>query len=143
MRAPTPAVSTLLALLLAACAAKTPTSPPPLSCAPGERAFLDYELLLGRSIPGGGRVTKSAFAAFIAGTVVPAFPDGFTVVEAEGHYRHENAKEPIREPSSILKILAPDTPGAEDGIARIAAAYKSRFAQDSVGIVRRPACVSF
>jgi hypothetical protein len=39
-------------------------------------------------------------------------------------------------------IIAADEP-ANDKIAAVAEAYKKHFAQKSVGIVTRPACVSF
>ena len=135
----------LVALLLSACAAKIDVPPPPapLACAPAERAMAEYELLLGRNIPKGGQVSNSAFLDFVTKTVVPTFPAGFTVIDADGHYLHQNAKDPIREPSKILKIIAPDAPETAAHIAAIAASYKERFAQESVGIIRHPACASF
>jgi len=140
-----PAIA-LLTLILPACMAKieAPRTPAPaVSCAPGETAMAELQLLLGRNIPKGGQVSNAAFRNFVEKTVVPAFPAGFTVSDAEGHYLHEGATDPIREPSKVITIIAPDTPETGARIATIAAAYKTRFAQDSVGIVRRPACASF
>jgi hypothetical protein len=138
-------VVTLLALALPGCAAKivAPPLPAPLvACAPGEMPMAEFQLLLGRNIPKGGTVSDTAFRAFIDKAVVPAFPEGFTVSDAEGHYLHRNAKDPIREPSKIITIIATDSPDTGARIAAIAADYKRRFAQEAVGIIRQPACAA-
>jgi hypothetical protein len=123
---------------------ETPPLPQPaVFCAPGETPMASYQLLLGRTIPSGGRVSEAAFRTFVEASVVPAFPAGFTVSDAEGHYRHRDAKDPIREPSKILTIITPDLPETGTRIAAIAADYKARFEQESVGIIRHPACASF
>lgn len=49
----------------------------------------------------------------------------------------------MREPSKVVSIVLP---GKADDMARlndIADAYKTRFKQQSVGMILRPACVSF
>jgi hypothetical protein len=140
------AFAPLLALVLTACAAKSsppPAAPPPLACAGAETLMAEFQLLLGRNIPAGGQVSRAAFSEFVAKTVAPAFPAGFTVIDAEGHYLPQNAKDPIREPSKLIVIVAPDTLETGARITAIASAYKTRFAQESVAIIRRPACASF
>jgi hypothetical protein len=97
----------------------------------------EFELLLGRNITGRGEISGKVFLDFVTKTVVPAFPSGFSVLDADGYYGT------IRERSKIIKIVAPDTPETAARIAQIAANYKTRFAQESVGILRQPVCASF
>ena len=49
----------------------------------------------------------------------------------------------MRERSKIVRIVRPADAAADEKIEEIAAAYLKQFKQDSVGIVRRPACVHF
>ena len=79
---------------------------------------------------------------FLAREVTPRFPDGLTVYETTGQWRDPATKAVTRDRSRVLRIIVPaDT--ARDKIDGVAAAYKTQFAQKSVGIVMRPACVSF
>ena len=43
----------------------------------------------------------------------------------------------------MLRIIVPADAPAQDKIDAVAEAYKKQFSQKSVGIVTRPACVSF
>jgi hypothetical protein len=121
--------------VLSACATK-PTAPA-LACTTSESPMAEFELLLGRNIAGRAEISEKDFLDFVTKTVVPAFPSGFSVIDADGHYGA------IRERSKIITIIAPDTPETAMRIARIAASYKTRFAQESVGVVRQPVCASF
>ena len=61
---------------------------PAAPCGGGAAAsYARAELFLGKSIPGGGTVTDTAFAQFLDQEVTPRFPAGFTVVPAMGQYR--------------------------------------------------------
>ena len=62
---------------------------------------------------------------------------------AAGQWRDRASNRIVREPSKIVQIVLP---GNVEDIARlneIAEAYKTRFKQQSVGVIVRPACVSF
>ena len=126
-----------LAGLLAGC-----TTLPPLACGPGHEAMLTAELLFGRKIGERLGVSEAAFRHFIGEEVTPRFPDGLTVLDASGQYRDSNGRL-IREPSKLLLLVLKDEPGGRARLAAIAEAYKSRFQQQSVGTILRPACVSF
>ena len=103
----------------------------------------EFELLLGRNIARYGEVSDAEFQDFLAKTVVPAFPDGFSVSDAQGHYRAPGTAAPIQERAKIITIIVPDTPETATRIAAIAAAYKALFAQDSVGTLHLPVCAAF
>ncbi len=100
--------------------------------------MLDIELMLGR-----GKGGDAQWRAFLRDEVTPRFPDGLTVYETTGQWRDPARNLVVREKSRVLRIIVPaDTP-AQEKIAAIAAAYKTKFAQKSVGVVTRAACASF
>jgi hypothetical protein len=108
-----------------------------LACQAPQQAMLDVELLLGR----GGK-PDALWRQFLAREVTPRFPDGLTVYETYGQWRDSKRNVIVREKSRVLRIIVPaDAPS--DKIAALAEAYKKQFNQKSVGIVMRPACVSF
>jgi hypothetical protein len=119
----------LLAGLLAGCAA----APPPL-CAPAESqagCAVATQLFFGLSRPDGGVVSEAEWGQFLADTVTPRFPAGFTIFAAEGQWRAAGGTAILRESSRILLIIHPA--GADDGaIAALIDAYKARFHQESV-----------
>ena len=49
----------------------------------------------------------------------------------------------VKEPSKDVTIVVPQGEEVKGKIEAIVAAYKQRFQQQSVGVVMRPACVSF
>ena len=108
-----------------------------LNCNTPQKPMLDIELLLGR-----GKASEARWKRFLAREVTPRFPDGLTVYETTGQWRDPATKAITREKSRVLRIIVP-ADIARDKIDAVAAAYKTQFAQKSVGIVMRPACVSF
>jgi hypothetical protein len=108
-----------------------------LSCGAPQKPMLDVELLLGR-----GKASDARWRAFLAKEVSPRFPDGLTVYETTGQWRDPARNVMVREKSRVLRVIVPaDAP--RDTIEAVALSYKKQFAQKSVGIVMRPACVSF
>jgi hypothetical protein len=108
-----------------------------LTCNAPQQPMLDVELLLGR----GGK-PDAKWRQFLAREVTPRFPDGLTVYETYGQWRDPKRNVIVRERSRVLRIIVPaDLPS--DKIAAVAEAYTTQFSQKSVGIVTRPACVSF
>jgi hypothetical protein len=96
------------------------------------------DLLFGRS-----RVSEASFARFLAAEVTPRFPDGFTVLDARGQWRAPGGAKISRERSKVLIIAIPPDAKNDERLSQIIEAYKSRFRQQSVGLIVRPACVSF
>lgn len=108
-----------------------------MNCTAPQTAMLDVELLLGR-----GKASDARWRQFLAREVTPRFPDGLTVYETIGQWRDPATKKISREKSRVLRIIVP-TDIARDKIDAVAEAYRKQFAQKSVGVVMRPACVSF
>jgi len=101
------------------------------------------ELIFGRSIGGRIEVSEERWTLFVDDEITPRFPDGLTVFDAAGQWRDKASKKITRESSKIVLIVLP---GNAEDLARlneIAEAYKRSFGQQSVGMIVRPACVSF
>src|SRR5262245_20369895 len=112
-------------------------------CRGGQRPTQVAELMFGRNIGGRLGVSEGEFSRFVDREIISRFPNGLTVFNAAGQWRDQASNKIVREPSKIVQIVLP---GQVEDIARlneIVEAYKTRFKQQSVGMVVRPACVSF
>jgi len=96
------------------------------------------DLLFGRT-----HVSEANWARFLAAEVTPRFPDGFTVIDADGQWRAPGSQKISYERSKLLMIAMPPAADNDDRLQKIIDAYKTRFKQRSVGLILRPACVSF
>jgi hypothetical protein len=114
-----------------------------VDCLGGQRPTQVAELMFGRNIGARIGVSEDDFGRFVDREIMSRFPNGLTVFNAAGQWRNEAGNRIVREPSKIVQIVLP---GQVDDIARLNAivdAYKTRFKQHSVGMIVRPACVSF
>ncbi|CAN7143111.1 DUF3574 domain-containing protein [Bosea sp. LjRoot90] len=105
--------------------------------------MLSAELFFGRKIGDRVGVSEAAFRRFVDAEVTPRFPDGLTILDANGQYRDREDGRLIREPSKLVLIATPDETGNREKLAAVAEAYKRRFDQQSVGLILKPACASF
>ena len=99
--------------------------------------------MFGRNIGARIGVSEDDFGRFVDREIMSRFPHGLTVFNAAGQWRNEASDKIVREPSKIVQIVLP---GRVDDVARlkeVVEAYKARFKQHSVGMIVRPACVSF
>jgi len=96
------------------------------------------ELLFGQR-----RVSEAAWRRFLASEVTPRFPDGLTVYDARGQWRPPGGGAIVRERTKVLMIAIPLGPDNDARLRQVVEAYKIRFRQQSVGLIVRPACVSF
>ncbi|MDP3544789.1 MAG: DUF3574 domain-containing protein [Phreatobacter sp.] len=129
----------LVALAVGLSGCVTTTSP---ACPPGGRERLVAELLFGRNIGGRVGVTETAFRRFVDAEVTPRFPDGLTITDSRGQYRQADGRL-VREPGKVILIVLGDEARDLPRLAEVASAYRRRFAQESVGIMTRRACVAF
>ena len=129
----------LLVAILAGGAAPVPTR-----CAgmPGDPA-LTVQLFFGRSIKGGGTVDAAQWSDFLATSVTPRFPDGLTVLEGTGQWRQRATGRIVSEASTVVEIVTDASPDIWAQIDAIRADYKTRFSQESVGLVVNEACASW
>jgi hypothetical protein len=133
-----PCAAALALLALTGCAL-------PPSCPPGTVQATLTETWFGRSIGGGGgEVSETDWARFLAEEVTPRYPDGLTVLDAVGQWRGRDGAI-LRERSKKLEILLPGTDAstARTRMLPIETAWKARFKQESVLTAYSRRCISF
>jgi hypothetical protein len=109
-----------------------------LQCSGGQKAWLVADLLFGRE-----HVSEARWLQFLATEVTPRFPDGFTVLDARGQWRSPGSTQIAKERSKVVMIAMPPKADNDARLQAVIDAYKRRFRQRSVGLIIRPACVSF
>jgi hypothetical protein len=114
-----------------------------VDCRGGQKPSQVAELMFGRKIGDRIGVSEGEWGRFVDREITPRFPDGLTVFNAAGQWRDKASNKIVREPSKIVQIVLPGDDGELARLNEIAAAYKTRFKQQSVGVIVRPACVSF
>jgi Protein of unknown function (DUF3574) len=135
------AVLSSIALLATGPGAGAQTAPSP--CHGTQQSKMVAELLFGRNIGRSIGVSEAAWARFVAGELTPHFPDGLTITDAVGQRRDRDSGRTVQEPSKHVEIVLPGNRDDEARLDAVAAAYKRQFHQQSVGVIVRPACVSF
>ena len=130
-----------LALMLAGCKLDW-VREHPLGCRLDEQSALRDTLYFGRSIPGGGDIDEAAWQAFEHETLLPAFPHGYTVLNAHGHWRGADGVN-TGEPSRLVVIVHGDDKASDDTIRDVVARYRKQFHQESVLRERTTVCATF
>lgn len=132
------AIAPVMAVLLAACA--TPGGR--TSCPAGLSAVTTAELFFGRNIGGALGVSDDDWRRFVDEEVTPRFPDGLTVIDAAGQWRGADGAI-AREPSKVLLLVLSGAAGEDEKIDAVRQAYRARFRQESVLLLRRQGCAAF
>lgn len=130
-------------ILLLAVENRAGAGTPALSCHGTQRPKEVAELMFGRDIGNRVGVSEAAWAQFTAREIIPRFPDGLTITDATGQWRDRDSGTIRREPSKLVEIVLPGNADDEARLDAVAAAYKRKFHQQAVGVLVRPACVSF
>jgi hypothetical protein len=121
----------LLAFLLAAATRAQ-------ACDDGGTEMIRAELLFGRTA-----APQAEWDDFLATSVTPRFPDGLTVLDGTGQWLSPKTGRISHEPSTVLLILAPPAPDLKSRLDAVREDYKTRFHQQSVGLVTSTSCVAF
>ncbi len=106
--------------------------------------MLVAELFFGRDKGAGRGVSDAEWSDFLASVVTPSFPDGLTVFDGYGQWRNPATGVIGRSPRVKIVLIA--VKRAPDLAARLSAvidAYKTRFRQQSVGLITRDSCAAF
>lgn len=95
------------------------------------QAWVQYELYFGLSTDSGRVViSDDQWLQFQTETILPRFPEGFTVHHADEFWC--SGTTPYSEQSNVLNIVAARGGDAENRIREIAREYAQRFRQDAV-----------
>jgi len=134
----------LLCLGLAACDTFAPKqATAPLCPLPGQSRYTTAQLFFGRDIPGRGLLTDAEWNDFVARSITPQFPDGFTVMDGDGQWYDQASGKLVREPSKILLLAADPDSDLKTRIGSVISAYRTQFKQRSVGVITSEACGAF
>ena len=126
----------LVALALAGCASmKQP------ACPAGQERLKTAQLFFGQQIDGKPTVSDADFHRFVEDELTPRFPDGLTVLNADGQWR-ASGNPLVRDASKVVLIVLPARGDASSRIEAVQGAYKRRFRQDSVLVLTQATCVS-
>lgn len=128
--------ATLLAATLPACAAL-----PGPRCATGQQAAVLDQLYFGTARPHGAEVTPQEWSGFVSAEIAPRFPQGFSLLEAQGQWRNADGSV-AHEQTHLLQLVHADDAASAQAVEQIAARYKSRFDQEAVLHVRSAACMA-
>ncbi len=136
-------VSALSAMVFAVAGNAGRAQVPGLPCHGAQQPKQVAELLFGRDVGHRIGVSEGAFAHFVAGELTPRFPDGLTITDAIGQWRVSAGGAPVREATKRVEIVLPGNADDQAKLDAVVMAYKREFHQHSVGVIVRPACVSF
>ena len=126
---------------LAGCAAQTRPHHD-AACGADEQAWIHDTLYLGTSRAHGGAVEPAQWQRFEHDVLLATFPDGFTVLHGDGHWRDKAAKD-FDEPVRVLVVDHPDDATRDAAVQSVIADYCHRFDQEAVLRERSRVCVSF
>ena len=111
---------------------------------PGQEPMIVAELFFGREKAGHRVVSDAEWSDFLAKVVTPNFPDGLTVFDGYGQWRNPQTGAIGRsEGVKIVLIAVKPGPDAAKRFQTVVDAYKTRFQQQSVGIITRESCAAF
>jgi len=99
------------------------------------------ELLFGRVADGAPNVSELEFRRFISREVSPRFPDGLTVMNANGRWAPPAGSSIGDRPKLVMIVLHGGTDD-QAKLAQIRAAYQTQYHQQSVLLPTGPGCVS-
>ena len=108
----------------------------------GEPAIL-VQLFFGRSVQGRAEVSDTEWRSFLRSVLTPAFPDGFTVLDARGQWLNPREKRLVAERTKVVLISAPRTPETMAKVEIVIGEWKQRFRQLSAGSAVSEACSAF
>jgi hypothetical protein len=97
----------------------------------GGAPVVTAQLLFGRPRPDGGTVNEPEWQDSVAEIVTPRCPDGLTVLQGSGQWRSPVTGRIAAEPSTVV----PPTTDLALRLPKVRDAYRTRFAQESVGLV--------
>ncbi|TAL36881.1 MAG: DUF3574 domain-containing protein [Alphaproteobacteria bacterium] len=122
--------------MLSACAPALQTA----SCISG-KPFTETKLYFGLNKPAGGVVSGRDWQEFVDTDIAPRFPEGFTVVDAQGAWLGRKDGKTVSENSKIVIRL--HEAAEEKAVGEIIGSYKKKFAQEAVMRVDAAVCAAF
>ena len=101
------------------------------------------DLYFGRDIPGRAPLTDAEWAGFAREQITPRFPNGFTMIDAQGQWRNAATLRIGAEATKMVRIATAEDTHAAASIGEILQAYRQQFHQLAVGITSTETCGAF
>lgn len=114
----------------------------PLGCSGDEERLVRETMYFGAGIPNGGEVDDGAWEAFAAEVITPAFPQGYTMIDAHGAWRGKDGAT-RSERSRIVVIVHTDAARENAAVRELARRYREQFRQEAVLRERTAVCAAF
>lgn len=111
------------------------------ACGAAGTAYMRTTLYFGLTHPT-GMISEAEWQAFLRDEVTPRFPDGLTVVEADGQWRRPDGSIG-RERTKVLLIVHDEKPKTRAALEAIVTRYKKTFTQESVLWETARVCAAF
>lgn len=99
--------------------------------------------MFGLGRPDGSLISDAAWQDFLGKEITPRFPDGLSVLPAQGFWRDRQTGKTSSESSRLVWIATPDSPDLAGRIEAVRRAYRARFSQQSVGVSLQRGCTAF
>ncbi len=99
-------------------------------------------LYFGLSSPN-GPVSDADWQGFRDVMLVPAFSEGFTVIDGDGFWSNPDTNHAVSEPSKVVIHVHERRKTDNEAISQVIDAYKTEFQQLSVLRVDTPVCAEF
>jgi hypothetical protein len=130
----------LALILLLGCATAGCVATAGPSCAGGAQPALLDQLYFGTGRPQGPDVTPQEWSDFVRDEIAPRFPQGFSVLDAQGQWRNADGSV-AHELSHVLQLVHPADAASARAVNEIAERYRRRFGQEAVLQVGTAACM--
>lgn len=93
-------------------------------------AEVETTLYFGQSKPDGSLIPDSAWKRFAREEILPLFPQGFTVLSAQGFWKGSTGL--VEESSKVVVFIHPENDSVSDRIDTLRMHYQQQFHQDAV-----------
>lgn len=101
-------------------------------CQRQDGAWHETKVFFGLSKANGNAISRHTLDGYIRDKIVPAFPDGFTLIETTGYWYNKDLGATAYENGLQLTIVHPATPAFKARINAVAEQYRKQFHQYSV-----------
>jgi hypothetical protein len=107
--------------------------------------YIKTELYFGLNIPDGRRIEDPDFELFIDTCLSPRFPEGLTILHAQGQWQDTSTQKVDKEDSRIVVLLYPRKSRKAKSalIEQVRGSYQKAFNQQAVMRVDMPTKTSF
>ena len=110
---------------------------------PEQKLMVEAQLFFGRNIEGRAPLSDAEWSDFVSSTITGIFPEGFTVTDGEGQWLNPQTHRSVHEQSKIVTVVEDNSVVLKSKLAAVMNSYRTRYNQQSVGVVTNSVCAAF